>query len=627
MGARAVGMGEAFTAVADDATANFWNPAGLMLSRGTGLSFTHGEWFEGITDEYLAFSSNLGRFGAIGGSVQFFNSGTFPGALEGPGGIYGGVGETISYTGDQASAAYAQRLGNWIPGDFFKKSLLGIKFSAVGESIASLNTSGFSVDVGYMYEAIRKTLFLATVVSNIGSDIQTFSEPLNYKLAGSLRLHEVLMKRDQNIIAMETAGYMDSGLGFKVGDEYRLNFDDNAVALRLGYRIGNSLSDVTNLTAGAGIYHQFPGVEISLDYAFVPYSILGNTHRITFNIIEGGNTEPVSIKVASASTFVLGQEKLEVALMTKSEQPIASWRVNVLDDTGRLVETMTGKGAPPNNYSWDGKNLAGELVPEGKYSITMEATDEDDQSTKSNPCPVTAQWVAKKVPYQYAYGVPGDLLFESGKADLLPAGYETIQKAAIAIHAKYPNSVIQIAGHTDNVKLDGKGKFKDNQALSLARAKSVVDFLFHSGMNEDQLSAVGYGDTKPIAPNDTPENRAKNRRVELIVSGATEVTATELIEEGQRLMASKNHKEALPVFLKALESDSRNAMAFQMAGNCYLMLGAKDQAIQAYLLALRYNPNNEALRNWLKTYAPNAVPTPTAVPVNGLPTLPGMPIN
>src|SRR5579859_167847 len=59
MGARAAGMGESYTAVADDSTAMFWNPAGLILARGTELSQTHGAWMLGVTHESFAFSQNL----------------------------------------------------------------------------------------------------------------------------------------------------------------------------------------------------------------------------------------------------------------------------------------------------------------------------------------------------------------------------------------------------------------------------------------------------------------------------------------------------------------------------------------------------------------------------------------
>src|ERR1700679_726924 len=204
------------------------------------------------------------------------------------------------------------------------------------------------------------------------------------------------------------------------------------------------------------------------------------------------------------------------------------------------------------------------MVPQGNYSGNVEATDDDDLTGRATPITFDAKWVPKPVPFSYTYGVSGDLLFESGKPDLLQSGYTVIQKAIAAIRARFPNSIIQIAGHTDNVRVAPHAAFKDNQELSLVRAQSVMAYLVRTGMNANLLSAVGYGDTKPIAPNDSPENRAKNRRVELVVSGTVEVTADDLIAAGQQVMAQKNYKEALNDFLKAIQSDSRSAKAYHL---------------------------------------------------------------
>ena len=75
-----------------------------------------------------------------------------------------------------------------------------------------------------------------------------------------------------------------------------------------------------------------------------------------------------------------------------------------------------------------------------------------------------------------------------------------------------PTIKIEIAGHTDN-----KGDKKYNQTLSQKRAETVVNYIVKKGIAITRLTAKGYGDTTPIAPNDTEENKAKNRRTELKV--------------------------------------------------------------------------------------------------------------
>ena len=72
--------------------------------------------------------------------------------------------------------------------------------------------------------------------------------------------------------------------------------------------------------------------------------------------------------------------------------------------------------------------------------------------------------------------------------------------------------MIEVAGHTDNT-----GDPAANLSLSQARAASVVKYLTDRGISEGRLKARGYGDTKPLAPNDTEENKAKNRRTEFTI--------------------------------------------------------------------------------------------------------------
>ncbi len=77
---------------------------------------------------------------------------------------------------------------------------------------------------------------------------------------------------------------------------------------------------------------------------------------------------------------------------------------------------------------------------------------------------------------------------------------------------QYPEREIQISGHTDNI-----GSDEYNLNLSEKRAEEVAKYLIQKGLNEDQISFSGYGSSQPVAPNDTPENRAKNRRVEILI--------------------------------------------------------------------------------------------------------------
>jgi len=612
MGARAVGMGESFISVADDATSSFWNPAGLVMAGGTQFNVTHGEWMLGVHHEFFAFSQNIEPDGAFGAVVGYLGSGSFPGALEDPNGNFAGVGPDISASSFIGSVSYAQRLGHWLQGNFWRKSMLGLKATVVGQDVVNVGSAGLAFDLGYMYEITKKQFYVGAVLLNLGTSIQSFAQPLRYKVGGSYRFRNLLMKKDRNIATLDLDGHIDTGFKVNLGDEYRLSFGKSAVAFRVGFRSGSDLGTLAGLTGGIGLSHRFDDFDALLDYAFVPYGVLGETHRISLGFATGGKLDKPEAQVAVPQAFTLGQQSLPIRLGVKSEEPLSDWKLKIVGKDGAVIRAVEGKGSPPGRYLWDGKDQGGELVAQGNYTFTLDVTNDEDATGTSAPRDSFARWIPKRVPYQYSFQVPGDMLFDSAKADLLKKGYEAIQKAVGAIQRRYPDSQIIIAGHTDNQRLVKSAKFKDNQELSVARAQAVVNYLSVNGVDPSRLSAVGYGESKPIASNESPEGRAKNRRVELVVSGVMDATATELIQEGMVLYRVKNYREALDRFLKAIESDSRNSRAYHLAGDCYLSLGGKPQAVAAYRKALKLDPKDTDLKKWLDTYAPSSSPAPKA---------------
>ena len=106
----------------------------------------------------------------------------------------------------------------------------------------------------------------------------------------------------------------------------------------------------------------------------------------------------------------------------------------------------------------------------------------------------------------------GTVQFERASDVLLRASRPTLKLLA-EVATKCENVLIEIAGHTDS-----EGIPERNQPLSERRAQSVVEYLVDAGVNAERIKSVGYGDTRPIAPNDTAENRAKNRRIEFSVT-------------------------------------------------------------------------------------------------------------
>jgi chemotaxis protein MotB len=101
--------------------------------------------------------------------------------------------------------------------------------------------------------------------------------------------------------------------------------------------------------------------------------------------------------------------------------------------------------------------------------------------------------------------------------DLITPLMEAAVQTSLPAIVTNPESSVSVEGHTDNVPL-GKAlreRFGDNRALSLLRAKAVADVLEKAGVDRSRITYAGYGGTRPIAPNSTPEGRAENRRVEI----------------------------------------------------------------------------------------------------------------
>lgn len=122
------------------------------------------------------------------------------------------------------------------------------------------------------------------------------------------------------------------------------------------------------------------------------------------------------------------------------------------------------------------------------------------------------------------------ILFDSGRAEVKPQGKEILAKVG-NILKNVQDKEIRIEGYTDNVPIGGslRQRFPTNWELSTQRATNVLRFLQEeTGVEGAHLSAVGYGEFRPIAGNDTPEGRAQNRRIEIVLAPRVQEVLKEL---------------------------------------------------------------------------------------------------
>ena len=137
-----------------------------------------------------------------------------------------------------------------------------------------------------------------------------------------------------------------------------------------------------------------------------------------------------------------------------------------------------------------------------------------------------------------------DILFDSGKAKLKKNAYDVLDKIAAVLNETVPDRDVGVEGHTDTVPIKHSG-WKSNWELSSARATNVLHYLLGKSIKPQRLSAIGYGEYRPIDTNETKAGRARNRRVEIIIlpkeitKKSYEETQNKLSEEAKAAEESK----------------------------------------------------------------------------------------
>ncbi|MES1188241.1 MAG: OmpA family protein [Myxococcales bacterium] len=114
----------------------------------------------------------------------------------------------------------------------------------------------------------------------------------------------------------------------------------------------------------------------------------------------------------------------------------------------------------------------------------------------------------------------GQVLFVTGKAELLPIARDRLNQVAKSLKELDDDKLVSVEGFTDS-----RGADDMNQKLSQDRANAVKDYLVSQGVKPEKLRAVGRGEANPIASNDTPEGRANNRRVEIVIQSSAQAAA------------------------------------------------------------------------------------------------------
>lgn len=260
--ARAAGMGEAFSAVTDDAYATYWNPAGLLAAKKSNVVFMHNEWISDVRSEFGALQF-AGEKSSVGFHVYSFNLSDIPVRTTPTASAL----EQTSANYISAGMSYARKFGT--------KMDIGITAKYLYEKIFFHSAAGYGIDIGLRYR-LSPNLMLAGVIQNLGS-MDTFQNestklPKIFRAGASYQLINGEEGGFNLLLAGDAVVLLDENTRFNIGAEAGLLKN---LALRAGYMAGY---DTRSFTVGAGIHKSF----FRLDYSYQPVEDdLGAGHRFS----------------------------------------------------------------------------------------------------------------------------------------------------------------------------------------------------------------------------------------------------------------------------------------------------------------------------------------------------------
>lgn len=210
-----------------------------------------------------------------------------------------------------------------------------------------------------------------------------------------------------------------------------------------------------------------------------------------------------------------------VLLFTMSELETEAFKakiatINIIDGEGNQMSvidyaTLNGRNPMPVKLVEDllGLNPSEEIIQPPKPAVAKEIEGMIDNSDLSDSVDMAVEGDIVTIT------VDGGFVFASGKATLSEDAYIVFSQLT-QVFNENADYKIAIRGHTDDRTIETTA-FPSNWELSAVRATAVLRYFIRQGIDPERMTATGYADFLPIAPNNTPENRAKNRRVEFVL--------------------------------------------------------------------------------------------------------------
>ena len=375
-GARSMGMGKAFTGLADDPSAIYYNPAGLALQNPLQVTAQHVFLFEDTFFDFGAVTYPVSGIGTFALSFIGLTSLNY----DYRDALWNETFDDFAVLQQAYVLSYARDIFSWLAA--------GMNFKLVNETVFDATSIGYGLDIGLMFTPSDIISFGLSVMNVLPANMKLSQQaeylPITIKFGAALKLF------GERIIPVLDMEQELSGKDFKFRMGIEL-YPIQQVAVRAGL-------DETELTFGLGAYFKPYRVDYSL-----AYQELGFSHRVSFTLAFGGFD--VNLAAEPKIFSPVGTKKnTTISIYAVTKYPIVEWELNILNEDGDVVRSYSGDEKTPQFVVWDGKDDRGLPVSDGEYKCIMKVKDKNKREFESNRETVK---ISSSIPTQ-----PGSIRFD-----------------------------------------------------------------------------------------------------------------------------------------------------------------------------------------------------------------------
>ena len=459
--ARQVAMGEAFSALADDVNLLRYNVAGLGNLRHIMLAANFHDWLDDTQQGSVGLALPT-KYGVFGADFSYFNEGEIVKLDE----FFQQTGGTLSSDNFLVTLGYGSyvRLFNY-------NFTFGASFKFLRQNLVGETNSTYGFDLGSQLRL--KHFSFAATIQNLGLNKIKFDEtssslPLTYRIGSAFRyrLDDALVLN----LAADAGWTTSENLRYYTGGELILS---DLIAFRAGYKL-----------------HKVDPARLSLGFGLnIPMAWLAESQtRLDYAYTDMSDFETTAHRFSLLFTFGVAQQ-----VRPFGETPGYSDRLRRELDAAEKARLAAEQAEA--RYEKLGREIARRLA----YIKSIAA----ESQGKIEVEPQTDQRILVSL----------RINFDFDKSDVRPDDFKTMSQVGEILNT-YPEAEVHISGHTDSI-----GPDEYNIRLSQRRIESVIAYLAkNESVYENRFfMPVGYGELRPIEPNDTPEGRFRNRRVEFLL--------------------------------------------------------------------------------------------------------------